>query len=154
LCCTRMVATAADNTRTLEMSRSGRWLLLSEGNDRKLIDLAGTMPQRGVDLGVGTIARFIGRELWAINADGLTRIVPTNLRALSPTLQLPGPITNIMATGGSSLAEGLLVGNPTLRVGLRGDAVVLEVVSDVRPGEQLLAAVGGRLYLASDSGMR
>ncbi|HLT35471.1 MAG TPA: hypothetical protein VK034_04275 [Enhygromyxa sp.] len=136
------------------MSRSGRWLLLSEGNDRKLIDLAGTMPQRGVDLGVGTIARFIGRELWAINADGLTRIGPTNLRALSPTLQLPGPITNIMATGGSSLAEGLLVGNPTLRVGLRGDAVVLEVVSDVRPGEQLLAAVGGRLYLASDSGMR
>ena len=136
------------------MSRSGRWLLLSEGGDRKLIDLAGTMPQREVELGAGAIASFVGRELWAISSDGLTRITPTNLRPLSPALRLPGPVKEIIATGGSSLAEGLLTGSPTLRVGMRGDAVVLEVVNDVRPGERLLAAIGGRLYLASDDGMR
>ncbi|MEJ7596642.1 MAG: hypothetical protein WKG01_01930 [Kofleriaceae bacterium] len=149
-----MEGVMASGGRKLAMSRTGRWLLVTDGDERKLLDLAGTMPQRVVELAPGAIAGFVGRELWTISAEGLSRIAPGNLRPLSPTLRLPGVVTQIIAAGGPSIAEGVLIGTPTLRVGLRGDAVVIEVVNDVTPEERVVAALGGRLYLAGGDGMR
>src|SRR5262249_48949876 len=135
--------------RRLAMSRTGRWLLVSDGEVRELVDLTGTMPTRVVELGPEAITSFVGRELWAVHGGALLRLAPTALRPLSAPHPLPGSVHAIVVTGSASISEAVLVGDPTLRVGLRRDSVVLEVVGDLRSDERLLAGHGARLYLAS-----
>jgi hypothetical protein len=145
---------AAGTTRKLEMSRTGRWLLVTHGGERKLVDLAGTMPRRVVEIDMSAIVTFVGRELWAVSGNELMRITPTNLRLVSPAMRLPGVVRDIVASGGATVAEGVLVGQPTMRAGLRTDSVVLEVLDEAKGDERVVAAIGGRVYVAGSEGMR
>jgi len=143
--------------RQLAMSRTGRWLLVSEPGERELVDLVGTMPTRQVALPDAAIATFVGRELWAVDGAELTRLSPTDLRPLA-SVRLPPPaigqVTAIVPTGGAALAEGVLIAPPPWRVALRGNAMAFEAVSEVRPDERLVTGLGARLYLASGDGVR
>ena len=143
--------------RQLAMSRTGRWLLVSEPGERELVDLVGTMPTRQVALPDAAIATFVGRELWAVDGAELTRLSPTDLRPLA-SVRLPPPaigqVTAIVPTGGAAMAEGVLIAPPPWRVALRGNAMAFEAVSEVRPDERLVTGLGARLYLASGDGVR
>ena len=140
--------------RRLVMSRTGRWLLVADGDLCEIVDLMGAMPIRNVDIGARAIATFVGRELWVVDGGALVRLAPTDLRPLAPPTPLPGPVTAIVPTGGASLSEAVLVGAPTLRVGQRGTSLLFEVVSELRPDERLLAGVGARLYLGAGTTVR
>jgi hypothetical protein len=140
------------------MSRTGRWLLVTDGEVRELVDLVGTMPTRVVELGPRAITGFVGRELWAVDNGALVRLVPTDLRPVAPPLRLPPPIaagvTAILATGGPALAEAVLIGQPPWRVSQRGDGLSFEAIGEVRADERLMAGLGARLYLATSDTVR
>ena len=143
--------------RRLAMSRTGRWLLVSEPGARELVDLVGTMPTRQLELSDAAIATFVGRELWSVDGAELTRLSPTDLRPLA-SVRLPPPaigqVTAIVPTGGAAMAEGVLIAPPPWRVALRGNAMAFEAVSELRPDERLVTGLGARLYLASGDGVR
>ncbi|MEZ4399674.1 MAG: ATP-binding protein [Kofleriaceae bacterium] len=138
----------------LAMSRTGRWLLVTTATGRELVDLVGTMPTRAVEASADAVVRFVARELWVVTDGTLARLAPTDLRALAQPVRLPGPVTEIIATGGAAMAEAVLVGQPTLRGGLRGDALVFEGVTELRGDERLVTGLGARLYLAAGDSLR
>src|SRR5262245_24657661 len=137
-------------TRRLAMSRTGRWLLVADGELCELVDLMGAMPIRVVEVSPQAIVELVGRELWVVDGGALVRYAPSDLRPLSVPTPLPGPITAIVPTGGAALSEAVLVGRPTVRVGQRGSGLVFEVVTDLRPDERLLAGQGARFYLGAN----
>ena len=135
------------------MSRTGRWLLVTDGDLSELVDLMGAMPIRAVDMAPGAVAGFVDRELWIVQDRALRRFAPTDLQLIAQPARLPGPTTAIVPAGAAALGA-VLVGQPSVRVDQRGDGAVFEVVGDVAPGERLLANLGARLYVGAGSSVR
>src|SRR5690349_19536915 len=132
------------------MSRTGRWVLVRDRDRRiELVDLAGTMPNRIVDLPGDAVAELVGRELWALHDQRLVRLTP-----LSPPLRVPAAASRIVPTGGAAIAEAVLIGEPHLRVTQRNGVVVFEVLDELAPDEHVAAGAGARIYAASADAVR
>ena len=140
----------------IALSRTGRWGLVRDREKPgiELVDLAGTMPNRIVDVPDDALVEFVGRELWAVHDQQLARLSPTDLRPLMPLLKIPGTTTRIVPTGGATVAEALLLGEPSVRAIPRDGAFSFAVLDAFEPEERVIAAIGGRLYVASAGTVR
>jgi len=135
------------------MSRTGRWLLVTDGDLTELVDLMGAMPIRAVDMRPGAVSAFVDRELWIVEDRTLVRLAPTDLQPLAQPARLPGPTTSIVPAGATAMGA-VLVGSPSVRVDQRGESMMFEVLADFAPGERLLANLGARLYVGGTDSIR
>ncbi len=120
----------------------------------ELVDLAGTMPNRLVDVPGDAILEFVGRELWAVHDRQLARLSPAELQPLMPLLRVPSVPTGILATGGATVAEAVLLGEPNLRVTERNGAFTFAVLDELPRDERVVAGLASRLYVAGGGTVR
>ncbi|HSN26929.1 MAG TPA: hypothetical protein VLT45_11600, partial [Kofleriaceae bacterium] len=138
------------------LSRTGRWALVRGREQRgiELVDLAGTMPNRLVDVPNEAFVEFVGRELWAVHDRQLARLSPADLQPLMPLLRVPSVPTGILATGGATVAEAVLLGEPNLRVSERNGAFTFAVLDELPRDERVIAGLASRLYVAGGGTVR
>ncbi len=135
------------------MSRSGRWLLHARGGDVDLVDLLGTMPLRTLPAIDGPV-ELVGRCVWGVDGNALTRIVPEDLRVLPGRAIVPGRPRGLIPGVGAACGDALVVGAQPCRVSVRDDALFVEPIERVGDGEAIVAIHGRRRFVASPVGLR
>ncbi|HMG55318.1 MAG TPA: hypothetical protein VK601_17595, partial [Kofleriaceae bacterium] len=133
--------------RTLSMSRSGRWLLNARRGEVDLVDLLGAMPVRTLPALDGPV-ELVGRSVWGLDGNALTRIAPEDLRVLPGRAIVPGRPRGLIAGVGAACADALAAGSPPCRVSARDDALFVEPVDQLADGESVVALHGRRLFVA------
>jgi len=139
--------------RTLSMSRSGRWLLNARRGEVDLVDLLGAMPVRTLPALDGPV-ELVGRSVWGLDGNALTRIAPEDLRVLPGRAIVPGRPRGLIAGVGAACADALAAGSPPCRVSARDDALFVEPVDQLADGESVVALHGRRLFVAGPSAIR
>ncbi|HEX3482766.1 MAG TPA: AAA family ATPase [Kofleriaceae bacterium] len=135
------------------MSRTGRWLLLARGDEIDLVDLLGAMPTRVLPAIDGPV-ELVGRCVWGLHGNALTRIAPEDLRVLPTHAIVPGRPTGLVAGVGAACSDALATGTPPCRVSVRDDALFVEPIEQLADGEAIVALHGRRMIAARPGAIR
>ena len=139
--------------RQISMSRTGRWLLISRGDQVDLIDLLGAMPARTLPAINGPV-ELVGRDVWGLDGAQLIRISPGDLAVLPTRAILPGRPTGIVAGVGDSASDALVTGTPPCRITAVNQGLLVEPIEDLHDHEDIVAVHGTRLYVAGTAMIR
>src|SRR5256885_1749820 len=112
------------------MSRTGRWVAIRHAGEIELVDLLGASPNRTLPELAGDFA-FVGGELWGLERGRLFRVNPAELKQVAPALPLPGAVRELLAGFGQATTDAVVIGEPSYRVTVRGEDVVVEPLDDL-----------------------
>ena len=137
----------------IALSRTGRWVALARGDGLELADLLGTEHERVLPLHGPPV--FVGRELWVLDGAVLHRIAPEDPQPPSPPqLIVPGAPRAVVAGAGPNAVDAAIVGEPAYRVGVRGEAWLVQAIDELADHERVVAVQGHRVLAAGRRTLR